>query len=428
MKTIKFVYSLLVMSIVLAVTGCTEKEMDDSPAPAAVTNLSYVKTNGGAIITYKLPTDKNLLFVRAEYMNSQNEEVSKVASRFDNKIEIDGYIDLNKHTIKLYSIGKNGKESAAASIDIVPDTSHIELIMKSLRFEPIVGGVKAKWYTPSKKTVFIYVDYSDGTKAYQRILSSSDKDSVEVNIRGLDSIPYNFSITVEDFSHNKTQKVTKGTFKPKPEFKIDKKSWKVLTNFSANGTSGDGKIENFIDDIIDTQESAADNSYFIVNRGNNGGSLMFFSDLTVQSGKPLMMVVDMGKQVMLSRFVCWQRAYDINSVIKDASGTSLGISSKPAYYKDDNLKSFIFYATNNINDITALNVWNNPLMICDLGGPFTDGFIPDSKIREAKSGHEFILPEAKGPYRYFVMGLLSSYGSEIQTSFSEISLYGVEVK
>lgn len=428
MKTKNIISILWVFVISLWILSCNDKDMDNTPAPAQVTDLSYVKTHGGAIISYKIPEDKHLSFVRAKYINSQNVEVSKVSSKFDYKIEVDGFVDLKPHTIKLYSVGLNGKESKAAQIEIVPDTSYIDLIKESLKLEPILGGVRATWFSPTDKTVFIYVDYSDGENEYQRILSSSHKDSVKTNIKGLDPIAYNFSITVEDFSHNKTQSLEKGTFTPMPEMKLSKANWKVLTALSANGTSSEGKTESFIDDVIDTRESGTDNSYFIIHRNNNGGALMFFNEFIVKNGNPLMMVVDMGKEVMISRIVCWQRAFDYSNRILDASDNNTGVSSTYAYYKDDNLKSFLFYATNKLSDITAQNVWDNSIMHCDFGGPFDDGFVPQSKIQEAINGHEFELSDMMGPYRYFVMGLTATYGSEIQACFSEISLYGIEVE
>ena len=51
-------------------------------------------------------------------------------------------------------------------------------------------------------------------------------------IRGLDPEEYSFSVTVEDFNGNKTDKMDVGTYKPLLEQKIDKSTWKVLQNLS----------------------------------------------------------------------------------------------------------------------------------------------------------------------------------------------------
>ena len=428
----KYIFFLAVVLFSMVFFSCNgDDTVDNSPAPKPVTNLTYDKTNGGAIIHYDLPVDENLLFVRAEYTNTLKKEVSKVSSRYENKIEIDGFNDLDSHSINLYAVGSNGKKSTVATIDIVPDTSHIEIIKKTLVLEPILGGVRATWRTPINKTVFIYVDYDDGETVSQRILSRTEQgDAVFSNVRGLDSIPYHFSISVEDFSGNKTDIADKGTHKPKPELKISKSTWKLHATLNkANGNSSEGKSENFFDDIIDVRDiGGTNNSYFIVERGNNGGVLKFFNEQTVTAGEqPLMFVVDMGRSIMLSRFLCYQRAFHYPSRINDIYGASTGTSTEYAYYKDDNLKSFLFFATNNASDITAQNVWENPTMVCDFGGPFTDGFVPLSKIEEAIAGHEFELPDVMGPYRYFVMGLTGTYGSEIQACFSEITLFGTYV-
>ena len=44
---------------------------------------------------------------------------------------------------------------------------------------------------------------------------------------------------------------------------------------SINGNAYEGRTVNFWDDVVDTVETDADNSYFIATRDNNGGSFKF---------------------------------------------------------------------------------------------------------------------------------------------------------
>ncbi|MBV5342908.1 DUF5126 domain-containing protein, partial [bacterium] len=103
------------------------------------------------------------------------------------------------------------------------------LVQESIQFKEQLGGVRITWDNPNQKTVFVYVNFSKGGKTYERILSSG-LSSPALMIRGLDPQEYSFSVTVEDFNGNKTDKIDAGTYKPLLEQKIDKSTWKVLQN------------------------------------------------------------------------------------------------------------------------------------------------------------------------------------------------------
>ena len=92
-------------------------------------------------------------------------------------------------------------------------------------------------------------------------------------VRGLESREMSFSTKVEDFDGNITDLEDKGTFTPLFEEKIDKSTWTLISNQSINGNAYEGRTVNFWDDIVDTVDTDADNSYFIITRDNNGGSL-----------------------------------------------------------------------------------------------------------------------------------------------------------
>ena len=120
----------------------------------------------------------------------------------------------------------------------------------------------------------------------------------KINSYAKDSIDYDFSVMVEDFNGNKTEKTFIESLKPLFEEKIDKTTWTLDNALSIDGNAWEGLTENFWDDVIDTKDSPADNSYFIINRDNNGGMLNY----------PLDIVIDLNKSVILNRFVVWQRA------------------------------------------------------------------------------------------------------------------------
>lgn len=386
-----------------AVFSACEKEEADTTPPGMVTNLNYSPTNGGAMISFTAPDDNDLLYIKALYVNSLGVEVFKVSSHYGSSIEIDGFTEEKSHPVKLFAVDRSNNSSVPAEIEVKPLKSFIYHVQQSIVLKEDLGGVRISWNNPDKKTVFVYVNFSKSGKNYERILSSSLSSPV-IMLRGLLPEAYDFSVTVEDFNGNKTDKREVGRFKPLLEQKIDKKTWSVLQNLSADGDKWEGKLVNFWDDLIDTKEVNTDNSYFIINRDDNGGMLKW----------PLDMVVDLNKTVVINRIVVWQRAFGyLNS-------DQNGVSANYYYYKEENMKSFSLSVSTDLTSWTQLGTF-------DIGDPRdASGNISSAKIKEAIDGHEFNLESVSPPFRYFKFSILSNYGSETNVYGSEMTLYGLD--
>lgn len=396
--TIMFVSALLFTFF----TACKEEVVDVTP-PGKVTDVSYKPTNGGAVLTFKAPSDDDLLYVKAVYVNGMGKEVFKVTSHYGDSIEIDGFKDETPQKVRLYAVDRSNNNSEPTEIELTPLKSYIYTVQQSLKLKAQLGGVSVTWNNPDCKTVFVYLNFSKGGKIYERILSST-LSSPTLMIRGLEPENYTFSATVEDFNSNKTEAIEKGTYKPLLEQKINKSTWKVIQNLSVDGDKWEGTIASFWDDIIDTKESNTDNSYFIINNADNGGMLKW----------PLDIVIDLNKTVSINRFVVWQRAFAYHNPEQN------GVSTEYYYYKEENMRSF------KISVSTDKLIWI-PLGTFDIGDPRdAAGNISPLKYKEAIDGHEFNLESISQPFRYFKFSLLSNYGSEATVCGSEITLYGLD--
>jgi hypothetical protein len=134
-------------------------------------------------------------------------------------------------------------------------------------------------------------------------------------------------------------------------------------------------------------------------RDLNGGSLNW----------PLDLVIDLNKNVKVTRFTVWQRAYWYN-----------GPSDIPYYFQEENMKSFTIYASNDAQ------VWEE-LGQFDIGDPRdSEGNIPQSALDSAANGHEFELDEVSESFRYLKFSVTSNYGSEAYVNGSEITMYGLD--
>ncbi|MFT4782226.1 MAG: hypothetical protein ACI9SD_001919, partial [Pseudohongiellaceae bacterium] len=299
----KQINKVLLFSIFILATiiSCSKNEDLDTNPPGIVSNITITSINGGGIISYSLPSDEDILYVKAVYFNSQDEEVFRVSSKYNSTLEVNGLNQTSPVKVKLYVVDESENKSEAVEIEFTPLKSFIFLVKESIEITPDLGGIKITWDNIASKTVFVYVHILDGVNETIRILSSNNAQELQF-IRGLEPKEITISIKVEDFDGNITELEDKGQYTPLFEEKIDKSTWTLVNGQSINGDAYEGRTVNFWDDVVDTVETDSDNSYFIATRDNNGGSLNF----------PLDIVIDLNKNVKIQRFIVWQRAYWYN--------------------------------------------------------------------------------------------------------------------
>lgn len=151
MKT-KNNYTIPLLSSILCLfliwTGCKEEgridQIDESaPAPKSVTVTTVENISGGAIIRYNLPSDENLLGVRAEYERTPGQTVKTEASLYADSLLIEGLGQAKPHEVKLYSVGKNGKISESVFVEVNPLDPPIVIATKKM--DATFGGVKIEF-------------------------------------------------------------------------------------------------------------------------------------------------------------------------------------------------------------------------------------------------------------------------------------------
>ena len=389
---------LLLTILIFAVNSCSKQDDGDTTPPSVLTVDSVTPTNGGGIISYTLPNDDDILYVRAEYTNSNGVDVSRASSSYNNSIEIDGLNQTTALTITLYVVDQNYNQSAPIYVELVPLDSFIYLVQESIEVNTDLGGFRITWENIQSKTVYVFVHINNGTEEEIRILSSNNS-SESIAVRGLPSEEITISTRIEDFDENSTTLEEKGTLTPLFEQVIDKSTWTLVASQSVNGNAWEGASANFWDDVIDTTNNNSDNSYFMIWRDLNGGSLDW----------PLDLVIDLNKNVKITRFTVWQRAFWYN-----------GPSDVPYYFQEENMKSFNLYASNDAQ------VWEE-LGQFDIGDPRdSEGNIPQTALDSAANGHEFELDEVSESFRYLKFSVTSNYGSEAYVNGSEITMYGLD--
>ena len=398
MKKTFILFSTLLFSIVILFLSCSQTDDGDTTAPGKLSVISTTPTNGGGIIAYELPDDLDILYVTAEYTNSNGEKISRVSSKYNTDIEVSGLNQTTPITIQLYVVDESYNRSIPVEVEFIPLPSFIYLVQESIEIVPDLGGVKISWDNIESKTVFVFLHIMNAGEEEVRILSSNNEEETRF-VRGLESVEMNFSARIEDFEGNTTTLEDKGNFTPLFEQEIDKSTWSLVGNLSVDGNAWEGETTNFWDNVVDTAASGNDDSYFIIWRDQNGGSLNW----------PLDIVVDMNKNIKIHRFTVWQRAYWYN-----------GPADLPYYYQEENIKQFDLYSSNDAQEWTFLGSY-------DIGDPRDgEGNIPNTSLELAASGHDFELEGVSEAFRYLKISITANFGSETYVHGSEITLFGLD--
>lgn len=121
----------------LCLTGCkrelVKEPIDkDAATPGVVTNIKVVNTNGGATLTYTLPNDKDLLYVKAVYETSKGHQQEVKASYYTNSMKLPCFGDTLGHTVTLYAVSKSEIASAPVTVEVNPLVAPYVLAFRSL--------------------------------------------------------------------------------------------------------------------------------------------------------------------------------------------------------------------------------------------------------------------------------------------------------
>lgn len=219
MKKIIFILiSVLVMGLISCKEDFVGQYAVETTPPDSVSNVTFEALPGAVKLTYKLPTDKDLLYVKAIYTLDNGTKTEAAASAFTNQLLIEGFGKGDSvRTIQLVAVDINQNVSKPIEITVIPKESPIFNIFNSLKADVDFGGIYVKWKNPLKIPFVLVVTTPD--KAGRPLVTYGGKrfstgvDTI-YNVRGYDSIPRTFFVQVMDKWGNMTKIDTLKDIKP----------------------------------------------------------------------------------------------------------------------------------------------------------------------------------------------------------------------
>ena len=289
MKMKKLLYIISIIGVFAWLTGCEEDIrtplFSDAQAPMPVSSPEVTNLAGAAIISYTLPADEDLLYIRAEYTLESGLEVETKSSNFLNQVLVEGFGNTSEKTVTLYAVDRSENESTPVQVKVNPELPNVHLVQNSVEMIPDFGGVQFRWTNENNAALSYLILATDSTGNLSEVETVySGVTNGLYTVRGFAPEEKEFGIVLRDRWDNSSD-TAKITVTPLFEQKLDNsKINKITLDNDHDWGAWEGKYEYAFDNNINT-----------------------FNHTWAGSGWPQLMTIDLGMEVRLSRVNIVQR-------------------------------------------------------------------------------------------------------------------------
>ncbi|MDD4592375.1 MAG: DUF4959 domain-containing protein, partial [Parabacteroides sp.] len=247
----KKTFTYILLFILIVFSSCKEELIGQYPIenipPQKVTNTAVKNIEGGALITYNISDEDDVLYVKANYKLDDGTPMEIKSSIYSNQLEIVGIGKSREMPVTLTVVDRSQNESAPITVMIHPLDAPIYSILQTLLIQNDFGGIQLRWENPTKTPIVIDVfsPTEDEMREVDRFYSESSIG--KANVRGQEPVETIYSIAIRDRWGNRTDTIS-GTFLPIFETELDKSRFRRWNppGIPYNAyTSSNWYIENF---------------------------------------------------------------------------------------------------------------------------------------------------------------------------------------
>ena len=326
MKKIKQSLSILLLLTIAVIAGCKVDSLEpfenNTTPPGQVSNVRIVNGPGKAVLTYALPSDNDLLYVKAVYTLASGRVMEVKSSYYSNTLTVEGFGDTESHEVKLYAVNRSETMSAPTNVTVKPLENPIWAIYRSLTAQADFGGLRLNAENINRTDIAIEVLMLSQGKYVptgKNIYTSAAE--IEQTLRGYDPTPRKFAVTIRDRWLNYSDTLFKD-ITPFFEAEIPKSGYKGVTLPTDVGLNTSTSLAGMWDG--DT----------------NGWPRVTMTSSLVLT--PQWITIDLGKLSLLSRIVIWDYPEYLNG---------------RTYYYGGNLKEFEIWGSDNPPADGSYNNW-----------------------------------------------------------------------
>jgi hypothetical protein len=285
----KIIFLFAIAGVLAFLNGCEEDEKEplfkDSVAPGPISSTEVVNMPGAAIISYALPADEDLLYVKAEYTLANGDLVEAKSSNFLSSVRVEGFGDTSEKTITLYAVDRSENISQAVTVKVNPELPDVHAVQGTIEMIPDFGGVLYRWKNENNASLAFTIMATDSTGELAEVetVYSGITDG-EYTVRGFDPEEKEFGIIIRDRWDNYSE-ISKITVTPLFEEELDKSKFNKVV------------LDN--DHEWDAWGARYEHSY--------DGNKNTFNHTWAGTGWPQIFTIDLGVVARLSRLNLVQR-------------------------------------------------------------------------------------------------------------------------
>lgn len=360
-------------------------DKSDKQAPGPVSNAQVENLNGAVKITYSLPQDDDLLYIRAEYTTKQGIVRNTKVSRYLDSVVLQGFADTDVYEARLYAVDKSENVSVPLLVKVQPKTPPFELVKQKLVASAAFGGLDVGYQNVTESDVAIVILANDklGNFAPLKTLNTKLKTGT-FGARNLAAVETRFGLMVRDRWGNLSD-TTYVTLKPFFEAQLDRTKMKGL---NINGTDAKNYPGNEVEYLFDGDVSNK-TAYHTID----------------PVSMPQWFTFDMGQTAKLSRLVWFMR--------------------QGWYFHLHNPRKVEIWGSNNPSPDGSFTNW---ILLAEHEQIKPSGLPPgqnsNADIEAALEGETISIPVDAPAVRYIRFKTLRNWSDGVYVNFTELALWG----
>jgi hypothetical protein len=390
------IHIVVLIAATLFVASCKEQTAEplfyDGTVPTALTEVSSESLPGSVRLKYKVPKDRNILYVMARCeINGKIREVK--ASGYVDNLLIEGFADTEPKDITLYTVSRSDVKSEPVSVKVTPLTPPYLSVFESIELVPDFGGVSVSFENPTEAELAIYIIHEDESGEWVVDETSYTKrKGGYFSARGFDPEEMKFGTIVKDRWDNYTDTLIL-SLTPFFEKKLDNKLFK------------DAKLPTDVPDAW---------GWLLPNIWDGVVQEPGFHTEIAPTGTPWpqYFTIDLGVEAVLSRIKMWQRlGYPYNYI-----------------WNDRNIRKFEVWGSNNPNPNGSFDESWTLLSECEMVKPsgLAMGENSAEDIQLALDGSEFIMPPSTPLSRFIRIKVTETWTRGENFFVLEFGFWGAE--
>lgn len=410
MKLLDQLWYILLVSVLL--WGSCGDELDRQPfyqddiPPGPVVEPQVVNIAGGAVITYQVPNDEDVISVEASFQRGED-KVIKTASIFSNSIKIDGLKSGASYDVSLRAVDRSNNYSDPVVVVIEPLEAPIDVIMKNLVLTQDFGGVRIEFENKEPISVefqLLKKDSISGRYEYQFSAFNSSSAIKSYSFRGYPPVSADFGIVAIDRWNNISDTIF-NTLTPLKEIEFDPSTFGAPSPRVAldNGDAFGWVLQNMWDGVISDGNGFHTDQIFAGHAG-----------IADYSDRVQMFTIDLGIEVNISRIKFWHR-----------QGSWIYSHGNPRYFE--------IWGIDEIPpdyDGTHFDGWaqlvSDGEVIKPSGSPI--GVNSAEDVAVATEGHEFNCENPSAKVRFIRFVNLRNWSGSAFIHISEIKFWGTKIE